>query len=87
MDLARSLASKLPNGVTLTLFKTTTSELLNNGFSKGDQTKAINDDPLFARDVYLLYEYSKKNAFTVRYKVTLSEPVNEKLLTQAAGKR
>ena len=36
-------------------------------------------------DVYLLYEYSKKNAFTVRYKVTLSEPVNEKLLTQAAG--
>ena len=36
-------------------------------------------------DIYLLYEYSKKNAFTVRYKVTLSEPVNEKLLTQAAG--
>ena len=35
-------------------------------------------------DVYLLYEYSKKNAFTVRYKVTLSEPVDEELLTQAA---
>ena len=35
-------------------------------------------------DVYLLYEYSKKNAFTVRYKVTLSEPVDEELLAQAA---
>ena len=35
-------------------------------------------------DVYLLYEYSKKNAFTVRYKVTLSEAVDEELLTQAA---
>ncbi len=36
-------------------------------------------------DIYLLYEYSKKNAFTVRYKVTFSEPVDEKLLTQAAA--
>ena len=35
-------------------------------------------------DVYLLYEYSKKNAFTVRYKVTLSDAVDEELLTQAA---
>ena len=35
-------------------------------------------------DVYLLYEYMKKNAFTVRVKVTLSEAVNEDLLTQAA---
>ena len=35
-------------------------------------------------DVYLLYEYRKKNAFTVRIKVTLSEPVDEALLTQAA---
>ena len=35
-------------------------------------------------DVYLLYEYSKKNAFTVRYKVTLSESVDAELLTQAA---
>ena len=35
-------------------------------------------------DVYLLYEYRKKNAFTVRVKVTLSEMVDESLLTQAA---
>ena len=35
-------------------------------------------------DVYLLYEYMKKNAFTVRIKVTLSETVDEDLLTQAA---
>ena len=35
-------------------------------------------------DVYLLYEYRKKNAFTVRVKVTLSEAVDEVLLTQAA---
>jgi len=35
-------------------------------------------------DVYLLYEYSKKNAFTVRYKVTLSDAVDEEFLTQAA---
>ena len=35
-------------------------------------------------DVYLLYEYSKKNAFTVRYKVTFSEAVDEELLTLAA---
>ena len=35
-------------------------------------------------DVYLLYEYRKKNAFTVRMKVTLDKPVNEALLTQAA---
>ena len=35
-------------------------------------------------DVYLLYEYMKKNAFTVRIKVTLSEAVDEELLTQAA---
>ena len=35
-------------------------------------------------DVYLLYEYRKKNAFTVRLKVTLDEPVDEALLTQAA---
>ena len=35
-------------------------------------------------DVYLLYEYRKKNAFTVRVKVTLSEAVDEDLLTQAA---
>ena len=53
-NLSRSI--EIGNGVTLTLFKTTTIELLNNGFSKGDQTKAINDDPLFARDVYLLYD-------------------------------
>ena len=36
-------------------------------------------------DVYLLYEYMKKNAFTVRVKVTLSEAVDEDLLTQAAS--
>ena len=36
-------------------------------------------------DVYLLYEYRKKNAFTVRVKVTLTEAVDEVLLTQAAG--
>ena len=36
-------------------------------------------------DVYLLYEYRKKNAYTVRMKVTLSEKVDEALLTQAAG--
>ena len=35
-------------------------------------------------DVYLLYEYRKKNAFTVRVKVTLSEKVDEALLTEAA---
>ncbi|MBQ1310486.1 MAG: hypothetical protein IIY55_01460 [Blautia sp.] len=35
-------------------------------------------------DVYLLYEYMKKNAFTVRVKVELSEPVEENLLKQAA---
>ncbi len=35
-------------------------------------------------DVYLLYEYRKKNAFTVRVKVTLNEAVDEELLTQAA---
>ena len=35
-------------------------------------------------DVYLLYEYKKKNAFTVRVKVALSETVDEVLLTQAA---
>ena len=35
-------------------------------------------------DVYLLYEYSKKNAFTVRFKVVLSEPVDEPLLKTAA---
>ena len=35
-------------------------------------------------DVYLLYEYRKKNAFTVRVKVTLTETVDEVLLTQAA---
>ena len=34
-------------------------------------------------DVYLLYEYRKKNAFTVRMKVTLSETVDEVLLAQA----
>lgn len=36
-------------------------------------------------DVYLLYEYMKKNAFTVRVKVILTEAVDEKLLTVAAG--
>lgn len=36
-------------------------------------------------DVYLLYEYMKKNAFTVRVKVNLSETVDEALLAQAAG--
>ena len=35
-------------------------------------------------DVYLLYEYRKKNAFTVRYKITLSEAVDEELLTLSA---
>ena len=35
-------------------------------------------------DVYLLYEYMKKNAFTVRIKVTLSEPVDEETLIQAS---
>ena len=35
-------------------------------------------------DVYLLYEYMKKNAFTVRVKVTVSEPVDGTLLTEAA---
>ena len=35
-------------------------------------------------DVYLLYEYMKKNAFTVRIKVRLSERIDEELLTQAA---
>jgi len=35
-------------------------------------------------DVYLLYEYMKKNAFTVRLKAVLSEAVDEALLTQAA---
>ncbi len=35
-------------------------------------------------DVYLLYEYMKKNAFTVRIKVRLSETIDEELLTQAA---
>ena len=35
-------------------------------------------------DVYLLYEYMKKNAFTVRMKVTLSEPVDEETLIQAS---
>ena len=36
-------------------------------------------------DVYLLYEYRKKNAFTVRMKITLDEAVDEALLTQAAS--
>ena len=36
-------------------------------------------------DVYLLYEYRKKIAFTVRMKVDLSEAVDEVILTQAAG--
>ena len=36
-------------------------------------------------DVYLLYEYMKKNAFTVRVKVNLSEDVDEELLKQAAA--
>ena len=35
-------------------------------------------------DTYLLYEYMKKNAFTVRVKVVLSETVDEKLLYEAA---
>ena len=35
-------------------------------------------------DVYLLYEYRKKNAFTVRMKITLDEAVDEVLLAQAA---
>ena len=35
-------------------------------------------------DVYLLYEYMKKNAFTVRVKVNLSESVDEELLRQSA---
>ena len=35
-------------------------------------------------DVYLLYEYMKKNAFTARIKVRLSETIDEELLTQAA---
>ncbi len=35
-------------------------------------------------DVYLLYEYMKKNAFTVRVKVTLSETIDEGILKQAA---
>ena len=34
-------------------------------------------------DVYLLYEYMKKNAFTVRIKVDLPDPVDEELLNQA----
>lgn len=36
-------------------------------------------------DVYLLYEYMKKNAFTVRIKANLTEKVDEEILTQAAG--
>jgi len=36
-------------------------------------------------DVYLLYEYRKKNAFTVRMKITLDEAVDETLLAQAAS--
>ena len=36
-------------------------------------------------DVYLLYEYRKKNAFTVRVQVNLSEPVDAQLLKQAAA--
>ena len=36
-------------------------------------------------DVYLLYEYRKKNAFTVRMKITLDEAVDEALLVQAAS--
>ena len=36
-------------------------------------------------DVYLLYEYMKKNAFTVRIKANLTEKVDEDILTQAAG--
>ena len=36
-------------------------------------------------DVYLLYEYMKKNAFTVRVKVNMSEDVDEELLKQAAA--
>lgn len=35
-------------------------------------------------DVYLLYEYMKKNAFTVRVKVTFTETVEEEFLVQAA---
>ncbi len=35
-------------------------------------------------DVYLLYEYLKKNAFTVRVKVRLSETIDSELLTRAA---
>ena len=35
-------------------------------------------------DVYLLYEYMKKNAFTTRIKVRLSETIDKELLTQAA---
>ena len=35
-------------------------------------------------DVYLLYEYMKKNAFTVRVKVNMSEKVDEGLLREAA---
>ena len=36
-------------------------------------------------DVYLLYEYRKKNAFTVRMKITMDEAVDEVLLRQAAA--
>ena len=35
-------------------------------------------------DIYLLYEYLKKNPFTVRIKVRLTETIDEELLTQAA---
>ena len=35
-------------------------------------------------DIYLLYEYMKKNAFTARVKVRLSENIDEDLLTEAA---
>ena len=35
-------------------------------------------------DIYLLYEYMKKIAYTVRIKVTLREPVDSTMLNQAA---
>ena len=35
-------------------------------------------------DVYLLYEYMKKNAFTVRIKANMTEAVDESLLKEAA---
>ena len=36
-------------------------------------------------DVYLLYEYMKKNAFTVRVKVNMTETVDVELLKEAAA--